>query len=169
MAAVFVYIMMNTILLLYSCCDRTVMIGNFRKHYQYHYVKYSVLNITRTVEGRVTTTLPEVATVCNGSQLELNCTITGSFLEWRIIPEQNHSQLSALIHSPIRNESFPYGDSTITFTIISHSTEPISYIIVISPIVNSLNGTEVMCTDLEDQESSSTVINVVNEQGNVIK
>ena len=122
---------------------------------------------TCTVEGRVTTTLPEVATVCNGSQLELNCTITGRVLVWKIIPEQNHSQLSALMHSPIRNESFPYGDSTITFTIISHSMEPTSYI-VISPIINSLNGTEVMCIDLEDQESSSTVINVVNEQGNVI-
>ena len=130
-------------------------------------MKCSVLCITCTVEGRVTTTLPEVATVCNGSQLELNCTITGSVLEWIIIPEQNHSQLSALMHSPIRNESFPYEDSTITFT-ISHSMEPTSYI-VISPIINSLNGTEVMCTDLEDQESSSTVINVVNEQGNVIK
>ena len=122
-----------------------------------------------TVEGRVTTTLPEVATVCNGSQLELNCTITGSILEWKIIPEQNHSQLSALMHFPIRNESFPYGDSTITFTIISHPMEPTSYHrIVISPADNSLNGAEVKCTDFEDQESSSTVIDVVNEQGNVI-
>ena len=169
MAAVFVYIMMNTILLLYSCCDRTVMKGNFRKHYQYHYVKCSVLNITRTVEGRVTTTLPEVATVCNGSQLELNCTITGSFLEWRIIPEQNHSQLSALMYSPRENESFPYGDSTVTFTIISHPMEQTSYYrIVISPIINSFNGAEVKCTDLEHQESTSTVINVANEQGKVV-
>ena len=127
-----------------------------------------VLCITRTVEGRVTTTLPEVATVCNGSQLELNCTITGSNLEWKIIPEQNHSQLNALMHSPIRNRSFQYGDSTVTYTLISHPMELTLYRIVISPVTNSLNGAEVECTDFEDQESSSTVINVVNEQGNVI-
>jgi glutaminase len=119
------------------------------------------------VEGRVTTALPEVATVCNGSQLELNCTITGSGLQWRIIPEQNHSQLSALPpYSPTRNQSFQYGDSTITFTIISHPMELTSYITVINPVTNTLNETVVECIDLEDQESpSSTVINIVNDQG----
>ena len=132
-------------------------------------MKCSVLYITCTVEGRVTTTLPEVATVCNGSQLELNCTITGSLLEWRIIPEQNNSQLSAITYYPIRNGSFHYGDSTITFTIISRPMEQIlSYIIVIIPITSSLNGTEVKCTDAEDRESSSTVINIVNDQGSVV-
>jgi hypothetical protein len=115
------------------------------------------------VEGRVISTLPEVASVCNGSQLELNCTITGSVLEWRIIPEQNHSQLNAMLHYPTRNQSFPYGDSTVTFTIISHPMELSSYITVIDPITNSLNGTVVECTDLEDQESSSSTI--INVQG----
>jgi hypothetical protein len=124
------------------------------------------------VEGRVITALPEVASVCNGSQLELNCTITGSGLQWRIIPEQNHSQLSALPpYSPTRNQSFQYGDSTITFTIISHPMELTSYITVINPVTSILNGTVVECTDLEDRESSSsTVINVVhvNDRGNVV-
>jgi hypothetical protein len=126
------------------------------------------------VEGRVTTALPEVATVCNDSQLELNCTITGSGLQWRIIPgEQNHSQLSAVTHYPTARESqsFQYGDSTITFTVISHPMELTSYITLISPVTNSLNGTVVECTDLEDQESSSsTIINVVQvkDQGNVV-
>ena len=130
-------------------------------------MKCSVLNIIRPVEGRVTTTLPEVAAVCNESQLELNCTITGRGLEWRIIPEQDHSELSAIAHFPIRNQSFYYGDSTVTFTIISRPMELTSYI-VISPITNSLNEAEVKCTDLEDRESSSTVINIVNDQGSVI-
>ena len=124
---------------------------------------------TVTVEGRVTTTLPEVAAVCNGSQLELNCTIIGSILEWRIIPEQNHSQLSSMIHYPTRNQSFQYGDSTITFTIISHPMELTLYRTVISPVTNVLNGTVVKCTNFEDQESSSsTVINIVNDQGSVV-
>ena len=117
----------------------------------------------------MTTTLTEVATVCNGSKLELNCTITGSELEWRIIPEQNHSQLSAIPHYPTRNQSFQYGDSTITFTIISYAMELTLYTTVISPVTNILNGTEVKCTDLEDQESSSsTVISVVNDQGKAV-
>ena len=125
--------------------------------------------ITVTVEGRVTTTLPEVATVCNGSQLELNCTITGSALEWRFIPEQNNSQLSAIMHIPIRNQSFQYGDSTVTFTIISCPMELTSYRIVINHITNILNETVVKYTDLEDRESSSsTVINIVDDQGSVV-
>ena len=127
---------------------------------------------TCTVEGRVTTTLPEVATVCNGSQLELNCTITGNGLEWRFIPEQNHSQLSAITHlsaiATNQDRSFQYGDSTITFTIISHPMELTLYTTVISPVTNILNGTEVECTDFEDQESSSTIIRVVNDQGNAV-
>ena len=107
--------------------------------------------------------------MCNGSQLELNCTITGSILEWRIIPEQNHSQLSAIMFFSTRNRSLQYGDSTITFTIIFHSMEPTLHMTVISPVTTILNGTEVNCIDLEDQESSSTVINVVNQdQGNAV-
>ena len=169
MATAFVYTMIM-MLLLYSCCDHTGMKGNLIS------ISISLCEVfctkyymACTVEGRVTTALPEVATVCNGSQLELNCTITGSALEWRFIPEQNHSQLSAITHLPIRNQSFQYGDSTVTFTITSHPMKQASYYrIVISPIINSLNGTEVKCTDLEDQESSSTVISIVNDQGSVI-
>ena len=124
-----------------------------------------VLYITCTVEGRVTTTLPEVAAVCNGSNLELNCTITGSVLEWRIIPEQNHSQLSAITHIiSTMNRSSHYGDSTITFTIISHPMELTLYRTMISPVTKILNGTVVKCIDLENQESSSTVISVVKDQ-----
>ena len=114
----------------------------------------------------MTITPPEVTPACDGRQLELNCNITGSLLEWRIIPEQNHSQLSVQRCVPTRNQSFQYGDSTITFTRPPDSMLPISsYRIVISPVSNSLNRTEVKCTDLENQESSSTVIIVVNAQG----
>ena len=45
------------------------------------------------MEGRLTISPPELAPVCEGDQLELNCTVTGSVIEWRITPEQNHSQL----------------------------------------------------------------------------
>ena len=112
----------------------------------------------------MTITPPEVAPACDGGQLELNCTTTGSLLERRIIPEQNHSQLSVQAYVPMRNQSFQYGDSTVMFTRLSHPMQLISYRIAISPVSNSLNGTEVKCTDLENQESSSTVISVVNAQ-----
>ena len=54
----------------------------------------------------------------------------------------------------------------VTFTRLSHPMQLISYRLVISPVSNSLmiNGTEVKCTDFENQESSSTVISVVNAQ-----
>ena len=122
------------------------------------------------VEGRVTTPLPEVSPVCDGCQLELNCTITGSTLQWRIIPDQNHSQLSTWRYVSTRNQSFQYGDPerTITITVISHPMELYYSGIVISPVYGDLDGAEVKCTDLEDQESSSTVIIVVNAQGIII-
>ena len=104
--------------------------------------------------------------MCDGGQLELNCTISGSVLKWRFIPEQNHSQLSVLSYVPTRNQSFQYGNSTISFIRISYPMELTSYRTVISPVYNNLDGTEVKCTDLADQDSSSTVISVVNAQGN---
>ena len=117
----------------------------------------------------MTATPLEVAPMCDGGQLELNCTITGSTPEWRIIPEQNHSQLSVETYVQTRNQSFDYGDSTVTFTRLSHSMQLTSYRIVISPVSNSLNGTEVRCTDIiENQESSSAVISVVNAQGIIL-
>ena len=67
-----------------------------------------------------------------------------------------------------KNRSSHYGDSTITFTIISHPMELTLHMTVISPVTNILNGTVVNCTDLEDQESSSTVISIVNDQGNAV-
>lgn len=113
----------------------------------------------------MTTPPLEVTPVCDGGQLKLNCTITGHILEWRIIPKQNHSQLSVWTYVPTRNQSFVHGDSTVTFIRLSHPMQLVSYRIVISPVSNSLNGTEVKSTDLDNQESSSTIINVVNTQG----
>ena len=109
--------------------------------------------------------LPEVSPVCDGGQLELNCTITGSLLEWKIIPDQNQSQLSTQGYVSAVNRSSQYGDSIITITVISHPMELYYSGIVISPVYGDLDGAEVKCTDLEDQESSSTVITVINAQG----
>ena len=125
---------------------------------------------TVTVEGRVTAPLPEVSPVCDGGQLQLNCTITGSMytLQWRFIPDQNQSQLSTQSYFPTTNQTFQYGGSTVMFEIFSHSMEMTTYLIVISPVNSNLNGIEVECTDLEDQESSTTIIRVLNAQGIII-
>ena len=58
-----------------------------------------------------------------------------------------------------------YGGYTVMFVILSHSMNMMTYITVISHVNSSLNGTEVECTDLEDQESSTTIIRVLNAQG----
>ena len=95
---------------------------------------YAVLLI---VERRVTVPLPEVASVCDGGQLELNCTISGSFVEWRITPEQNHSQLSPqrIALKINQSRSVQYGDATINFTIIPHPTHLTSRTLI-SPTYN---------------------------------
>ena len=117
------------------------------------------------MNGSVTISPHGVAPVCCGHQLQLICTITGSILEWKIIPEQNYSTLEVRRYIPTGNMSFQYGDSTIRFIRISHSMLVTSYKMLISPVSSSLNGTEVMCKDLMNQQSSSTVINVENGQG----
>ena len=115
-----------------------------------------------TVNGSVTISPPGVAPVCCGHQLQLICTITRM---------ENHSRAklfhirSSEIHSNRKYMSFHYGDSTIRFIRISHSMLLTSYRMLISPVSSSLNGTEVMCKDLMNQQSSSTVINVENGQG----
>ena len=125
----------------------------------------------------MTAPLPEVSPVCDGDQLELNCTITGSTLRWRIVPDQNQSQLSplTLYLSYVQNKSFEYSGSTVIFTSVtlSHPMEMTTYRTVFSYVNSSLNGTEVECTDFEDRESTtiitSTVIRVLNTQGIIIK
>ena len=91
---------------------------------------HSMFNNTifNLVEGRVTTPLPEVSPVCDRGQLKLNCTISGSLLEWTIIPNQNQFQLSTQRYVSAINRSYQYGDSRITITVISHPME--LYIIV---------------------------------------
>ena len=121
-----------------------------------------------TVEGRVRISPSEVAPVCDGGQLEFNCTIIGSTLEWKIIPEKNHSQLNTIRYVPINDQWLQYGNSTLSFIRSSRSMQLTSSRIVISPVFNNLDGTRIQCTDLADQDSSSTVINVVNAQGNVV-
>ena len=129
-----------------------------------NYIYYAMFNIV--VEGRVTTPLPEVSPVCDGGHLQLNCTITGSLLEWAIIPDQNRSQLSTQRYVSAVNRSFQYGDSIITITVISHPMEQYYSGIVISLVYGDFDGAKVKCTDLEEQESSSsTVITVVSAQG----
>ena len=109
--------------------------------------------------------LPEVSPVCEEGQLELSCTITGSLLNWTIIPGQNQSGLKVQSNVATSNRSFMYGDSTISILRISHPMQLTSSRIAIRPIYNDFDGVGVICTDIENHESSSTAIIVVNAQG----
>ena len=73
-----------------------------------------------------------IAPACRGDQIELSCTITGSLLEWRIIPEHNRSTLEVQRYIPTGNVSFQYGDSTIRFIRISPSMLLTSYRVLIN-------------------------------------
>ena len=116
---------------------------------------------------------PDVATACNGQTLELMCSTPGRVLQWSFALNQT-------------NENFVRFPSTQSFQFLgpsSHQTHhvfinPVNYTylrlsppdilplvtkLVISPVNESFNGTEVTCTDVENSVSSSTVIHVVHE------
>ena len=132
--------------------------------------------------GAVTISPSGVATVCSGDQLELNCTIadTGSFavLVWNItlIPE-NAATSNSINHSRAIESAGPsdqilhllINSTNLTFSRISpQSSFPLISRLLISPVSNHLNGTQVNCINSLTSESSSiTVINISN--GNPIQ
>ena len=122
-----------------------------------------------------------VATVCSGDQLELKCSITdpGSFalLVWNItlVPENaatsnSTSRTQAISAGPVHQIFHTMINSTnLTFSrISSQRNSPLVSRLLISPVSNHLNGTEVNCINSMTSETSSvTVINISN--GNPIQ
>jgi hypothetical protein len=121
-----------------------------------------------------------VATVCSGGQLELNCTITDSegfaVLVWEVTltPENaatpvNYNQ--AISSSSPSDQTFQtaINSTNLTFSRISpQNSSPLISRLLISPVSDHLNGTEVNCMDsIASERSSVTVINISN--GNPIQ
>ena len=111
----------------------------------------------------------EIAQVCAGDNLGFICNITGTFLEWRfplISSGRRHFYSILASDSSEAQKHLLIDNSTvnITFSRISAEDSPVSSRLLISPVTESHNGTEVTCVDLSSSSvmESSTTIVIIN-------
>jgi hypothetical protein len=117
----------------------------------------------------------EIAQVCAGDNLEFACNITGTLLEWRFpLISSRRRYFMHGISADDSAEGYKYQviDNSITNIIISRISaedSPVSSRLLISPVTESHNGTEVTCTDVSSSptvESSMIIVAIDNCQTN---
>jgi hypothetical protein len=113
---------------------------------------------------------PGVASVCSGGQLDLTCTTPGTFLEWSffLVPEGDTSgrRYDRILHSELVPATSYLEVNSITFIfsrISPPGSVPLVSTIVIDPVSDSLNDTEINCTDVIASNTTSTYIGIINE------
>ena len=120
-----------------------------------------------------------MAPVCVGGQLELTCSVSGrvqrlSFNQSHLFDDQHASSVSPRLPStqslqfsgPSSQQTHHVLINSVNYTYLRLSPPevlPLVTKLVISPVNESFNGTEVICTNLENLISSSTAIFVVDE------
>ena len=163
-----------TVLLLQICETATGMINFCRHHKIHHYDNNSgstITVITSKGVGILISISPSgVAPACSGDQLELTCTTPGSFAEWSffVIPEGETTarRFARVLHTGYARATSDIEVNSITFTFSRISDEgslPLILRLIIDPVSDGLNGTEVNCTDVLTSNSTSTRIKVINE------
>ena len=115
----------------------------------------------------MTLSIPGVAPACNGDQLELTCTTTGEFLQWRfrvirgnetIATEFTRTIASTVSISEVISQLVV---NSIVFDFSRTSARDSLLVIsrlVIGPVSSGLNETVINCIDLDTAESSVTTI-----------
>ena len=114
---------------------------------------------------------PEVVSVCSGgSQLELTCTVAGTFLEWSFFLVPEGETMARNFFRSLHSGSVPATSdlevNSIMFTfsrISAEDRQPLVSRLLITPVSDGLNGTEVNCTDVVASNTSSIHIKVINE------
>jgi hypothetical protein len=127
-----------------------------------------------TTAGAVTINSPginaEVAPVCSGDELELNCTISGRVLEWTVLlmPPSEDTTFEHVLDSvqhplPVHTKTVN-GSISFTFSRISPpgNSHPLISRLLISPATSVVNGTVVICADRETHTNSSTSVYIIN-------
>ena len=111
-----------------------------------------------------------VVSVCSGGQLELTCTVPGTFLEWTFFLVPEGETMARRFFRSLYSGSLPATSdlevNSITFTfsgISAEGSQPVVSRLLITPVSDDLNGTEVNCTDVVASNTSSTRIKVINE------
>ena len=109
---------------------------------------------------------PNKIPVCNGGQVELVCTTTSGLLEWSftLFPENSTIlRRYTRVLSTASQASYLLVNSTL-FTFSRRSPEhntPLVSRLLISPVSDGLNGTDINCGDADT--STSAIIQIINE------
>ena len=129
---------------------------------------YSVWNFYFGCCNTVSFRYADMVQVCVGDVLEFTCNITGTLLQWHIplIGSSHRFQYGISASDSASAEAHNYqliDNSTINtiISIISAEDSPVSSTLLISPVTESHNGTEMICVDLNSSptmESSTTII-----------
>ena len=108
---------------------------------------------------------PGVVSVCSGGQLELTCTVAGTFLEWSFFLVTEGETMARRFSRILNPGSVPatsdleVNSITINFSRISaKDSQPLVSRLLITPVNDGLNGTVVNCTDILASNTSSTHI-----------
>ena len=112
----------------------------------------------------------DVAPVCSGDELEINCTVPGRVLEWTVslLPPED-TTLKSIVDSvslSFQPHTQTINNGSISFIVSRISprgnTHPLVSRLLISPATSVVNGTIVVCADRETHANSSTRVNVVH-------
>ena len=111
----------------------------------------------------------ETAPVCNGGQLKVTCTTTGSFLRWNItlveseiIPNTYERTFTSTGLNAMR-EPVVVNSTIISFIRTSAKGEsPLISKLLVNPISRTFNGSRVKCIELPLGRSESTVVHVMD-------
>ena len=109
----------------------------------------------------------EIAQVCVGDDFEFTCNVTGIVLEW-IFPKlmsQREFTRGIAAQGPNEDQTFEVMDNNITYRFRRTSAEgsPVSSMLLISPVSDGHNGTDITCVDVSSSttEAASTTIIII--------
>ena len=112
----------------------------------------------------------DVAPVCSGDELEINCTVPGRVLEWTVslLPPED-TTLKSIVDSvslSFQPHTQTINNGSISFIVSRISprgnTHPLVSRLLISPATRVVNGTIIVCADRETRTNSSIRVNVVH-------
>ena len=124
--------------------------------------------------GFVTLSPPSVAPVCSGGEIELTCSVPGPLLTWSfqetiingMVINRYPGDVNVQTGGDTERQSRLVTVNSVNFTYSRLSPPnalPLVSRLVISPVSESHNGTELTCTDAMSTNSSSSTFYVVNK------
>ena len=109
-----------------------------------------------------------IAPVCSGGKLELICTTGAKFLQWSYISPISGAQRNLYLIDSVTPALVPHIQTVKSSTfnvsrITPNNALPLMSRLLIGPANDNLNGTVVICQEVGTTNSSSTVINIIQD------